>query len=78
MNNSNIDLNFSKDADITEVLGMDQRLKDIEKELSLNISQTQINYNRKLVEIKSFLKNHYNSRLTLIKQNTISDVFVRK
>jgi hypothetical protein len=76
MNNPNIDLNFSKDADITEILGMDDKLREMESDLSTNMTDTQVNLNRKINELHNFLKNHYISKLYHIKQNSIADIYV--
>jgi len=77
MNNPNIDLNFSKDADIAEILGMDDKLKEMESDLSTNMTDTQVNLNRKINELHNFLKNQYISKLYHIKQNSIADIYVK-
>lgn len=76
MNNPNIDLNFPKDADITEILGMDEKLKEMESHLNANVTDSQINLNKKIVELNDFVKNQYISRLYHIKQNTIAETYV--
>jgi hypothetical protein len=76
MNNTNIDLNFSKDADITEILGMDDKMKEMESQLTSNMTDSQANLNKKILELHNFLKNQYVSRLYHIKQNTIADIYV--
>ena len=78
MNNTNIDLNFSKDTDIVEVLGMDDKMKELEGELHSNVTDSQINLNKKIHELHNFLKNQYISRLYHIKQNTIAEIYVIK
>lgn len=76
MNNTNIDLSFSKDADITEILGMDDKMREMESQLNSNITDSQVNLNKKILELHNFLKNKYISRLYHIKQNTIADIYV--
>lgn len=78
MNNSNIDLNFPKDADITEVLGMDDKLKEMESDLTNNLTDSQVNLNRKINELENYLKNKYLSGVYQIKQDTIADIYVYK
>jgi hypothetical protein len=77
MKYSNIDLNFNKDADITEVLGMDEKFKEMENEVNANASESQKVLNKRVYEIHNFIKNTYNSRLYHIKQDTISQIYVR-
>jgi len=76
MNNTNIDLNFSKDADITEILGMDEKMKEMESILNTNVTDSQVNLNKKMLELHNLLKNQYISRLFHIKQNTIAETYV--
>lgn len=76
MNNTNIDLNFSKDVDVTEILGMDDKMKEMESHLNSNITDSQVNLNKKILELHNFLKNQYISRVYHIKQNTIADIYV--
>jgi len=77
MNNSNNDINFPKNADITEILGMEDKMSEMQNQLDNNATDTQKNFNRKVLELQSFLKNQYISRLYHIKQNTIADIYVK-
>ena len=74
MNNPNSDLNFSKDADITEVLGMDDKLKEMEANLTENMTEHMVNVNKKVQEVEFFLKNQYITKIYQIKQNTVADI----
>ena len=76
MNNSNSDLSFSKDADITEVLGMDDKLKEMENNLTENMTEHMVNVNKKVQEVEFFLKNQYITKIYQIKQNTVADIYV--
>ena len=76
MNNPSSDLNFSKDADITEVLGMDDKLKEMETNLTENMTEHMVNVNKKVQELEFFLKNQYISRVHQIKQNTMAEIYV--
>lgn len=76
MNNTNIDSNFPKDADITELLGMDEKMQEMESLLNSNVTDSQVNLSKKILEIHNLLKNQYISRLYQIKQNTIADTYV--
>jgi len=76
MNNSNIDLTFSNNEDITDVLGMDDKLKEMETSLSENMTEHMVNVNKKVQEIEYFLKNQYLTRVYQIKQNTTADIYV--
>ena len=76
MSNSNIDLTFTKDADITEILGMDDKLKEMESSLSENMTEHMLNINKKFQELENFLKNQYLTRVYQIKQNTMAEIYV--
>ena len=76
MNNPNSDLNFSKEADITEVLGMDDKLKEMETNLTENMTEHMVNVNKKVQELEFFLKNQYITRVYQIKQNTMAEIYV--
>lgn len=78
-NNTNIDLNFtnSSDADITEVLGMDEKLKEMENSLKDNMTEHMVNVNKKVEELQYFLKNQYITRIYQIKQNTMAEIYVK-
>lgn len=76
MNKSNNDLNFSKDADITEVLEMGNKMSEMQNQLNSNPTDSQIILNKKINELQLYLKNQYNSKIFQIKQNAIADIYV--
>lgn len=76
MNNSNIDLTFSKDDDITEVLGMEEKMKEMENSLADNMTEHMINVTKKIKELEFYLKNQYITRVNQLKQNAMADIYV--
>jgi hypothetical protein len=76
MNNSNIDLTFSNETDITDILGMDEKLKEMETSLTENMTEHMVNVNKKFQELENYLKNQYLTKVYQIKQNTIAEIYV--
>jgi hypothetical protein len=76
MNNSNIDLTFSKDDDITEVLGMEEKMKEMENSLADNMTEHMVNVTKKIKELEFYLKNQYITRVNQLKQNAMADIYV--
>jgi hypothetical protein len=73
-NKENFDL--SQDADITEVLGMEEKMKEMENILSNDVSDSFINTNKKVTELNVFSRNQFLSRLHYIKQNSMAEIYV--
>ncbi len=77
MSNPNIDLKFSKDADITEILGMNEKMTEMQSHLNSNISDSQVNLNKKINELNNFLKTQYSTSVNQIKHNSIAEFYVK-